>query len=132
MPTIEEELERRSLLYSLLMSVMNQFVPGLDKGKGMYFLFIKLEVKTPEGLAACPVLTSFYKSSHFKDRPHESHDPYTKYTSPNDTILCLDSYQSTYSQLLCGLYQNTEVLRVGTVFASGRDIFMANTILNSQ
>ncbi|CAE6240395.1 unnamed protein product [Arabidopsis arenosa] len=35
MPTIEEELDRRSLLYSLLMPVMNQFVPGLDKGKGM-------------------------------------------------------------------------------------------------
>ncbi|KAH9744525.1 Indole-3-acetic acid-amido synthetase GH3.6 [Citrus sinensis] len=28
MPTIEEELERRSLLYSLLMPVVDQFVPG--------------------------------------------------------------------------------------------------------
>ncbi|KAK6132847.1 hypothetical protein DH2020_033410 [Rehmannia glutinosa] len=35
MPTIEEELGRRSLLYSLLMPVMSQFVPGLDKGKGI-------------------------------------------------------------------------------------------------
>nr|GEY50040.1 hypothetical protein [Tanacetum cinerariifolium] len=35
MPTIEAELGRRSLLYSLLMPVMNQFVSGLDKGKGM-------------------------------------------------------------------------------------------------
>ncbi|KAE8670110.1 Indole-3-acetic acid-amido synthetase GH3.6 [Hibiscus syriacus] len=35
MPTIDEELERRSLLYSQLMPVMSQFVPGLDKGKGM-------------------------------------------------------------------------------------------------
>lgn len=116
MPTIEEELERRSLLYSLLMPVMNQFVPGLEKGKGMYLLFIKSEAKTPGGLVARPVLTSFYKSSHFKNRPH---DPYTNYTSPNDTVLCPDSYQSMYSQLLCGLYQNTEVLRVGAVFASG-------------
>ncbi|KAK2636687.1 hypothetical protein Ddye_031479 [Dipteronia dyeriana] len=33
MPTIEDELERRSLLYSLLMTVMSQFVPGLDKAK---------------------------------------------------------------------------------------------------
>ncbi|KAL0362750.1 UNVERIFIED_CONTAM: Indole-3-acetic acid-amido synthetase GH3.6 [Sesamum calycinum] len=48
MPTIEEELERRSLLYSLLMPVMSQFVPGLDQGKAMYFLFIKCETKTPE------------------------------------------------------------------------------------
>ncbi|CAI9756917.1 unnamed protein product [Fraxinus pennsylvanica] len=116
MPTIDEELERRSLLYSLLMPVMSQFVPGLDKGKGMYFLFIKSESKTPGGLVARPVLTSYYKSSHFKERPY---DPYTNYTSPNETILCSDSYQSMYSQMLCGLCQNNEVLRVGAVFASG-------------
>ncbi|CAA7025280.1 unnamed protein product [Microthlaspi erraticum] len=116
MPTIEEELDRRSLLYSLLMPVMSQFVPGLDKGKGMYFLFIKSESKTPGGLPARPVLTSYYKSSHFKERPY---DPYTNYTSPNETILCSDSYQSMYSQMLCGLCQHQEVLRVGAVFASG-------------
>ncbi|KAL0320741.1 UNVERIFIED_CONTAM: Indole-3-acetic acid-amido synthetase GH3.6 [Sesamum radiatum] len=116
MPTIEEELGRRSLLYSLLMPVMSESVPGLDKGKGMYFLFIKCETKTPGGLPARPVLTSYYKSSHFKDRPF---DPYTNYTSPNETILCPDSYQSMYSQMLCGLCQNKEVLRVGAVFASG-------------
>ncbi|XP_043691727.1 indole-3-acetic acid-amido synthetase GH3.6 [Telopea speciosissima] len=116
MPTIEEELERRSLLYSLLMPVMDQFVPGLEQGKGMYFLFIKSEAKTPSGLVARPVLTSYYKSLHFKNRPY---DPYTNYTSPNETILCPDSYQSMYSQLLCGLCQHKEVLRVGAVFASG-------------
>ncbi|KAJ4868195.1 Indole-3-acetic acid-amido synthetase GH3.5 [Raphanus sativus] len=116
MPTIEEELDRRSLLYSFLMPVMSQFVPGLDKGKGMYFLFIKSESKTPGGLPARPVLTSYYKSSHFKERPF---DPYTDYTSPNETILCPDSYQSMYSQMLCGLCQHQEVLRVGAVFASG-------------
>lgn len=116
MPTIEEELGRRSLLYSLLMPVMSQFVPGLDKGKGMYFLFIKSEAKTPGGLVARPVLTSYYKSTHFKNRPY---DPYTNYTSPNETILCPDSYQSMYSQMLCGLWQHKEVLRVGAVFASG-------------
>ncbi|XP_062104691.1 indole-3-acetic acid-amido synthetase GH3.6-like [Humulus lupulus] len=117
MPTIQEELERRSLLYSLLMPVMSQFVPGLDKGKGMYFLFVKSEAKTPGGLVARPVLTSYYKSSHFMNRGHD--DPYTNYTSPNETIFCQDSYQSMYSQLLCGLCQNMEVVRVGAVFASG-------------
>ncbi|KAH6778444.1 Auxin-responsive GH3 family protein [Perilla frutescens var. hirtella] len=116
MPTIEEEVERRCMLYSLLMPVMSQFVGRLDQGKGMYFLFIKCESKTPGGLPARPVLTSYYKSSHFKERPF---DPYTNYTSPNETILCLDSYQSMYSQILCGLCQNTQVLRVGAVFASG-------------
>ncbi|KAJ8638395.1 hypothetical protein MRB53_012662 [Persea americana] len=116
MPTIEEEMGRRQLLYSLLMPVMNQYVPGLDKGKGMYFYFIKSETKTPGGLLARPVLTSYYKSAHFKSRPY---DPYNVYTSPNEAILCPDSFQSMYAQMLCGLYQRLEVLRVGAVFASG-------------
>ncbi|KAL8153109.1 hypothetical protein V2J09_010869 [Rumex salicifolius] len=116
MPTIEEELGRRSFLYSLLMPVMTQFVPGLDTGKGMYFLFIKSESVTPGGLLARPVLTSYYKSPHFEHRPN---DTYTNYTSPNETILCPDSYQSMYSQVLCGLAQRDQVLRVGAVFASG-------------
>lgn len=98
------------------MPVMSQFVPGLEQGKGMYFLFIKYEAKTPGGLVARPVLTSYYKSSYFTNRQP---DPYTNYTSPNEAILCPDSYQSMYSQMLCGLCQRSEVLRVGAVFASG-------------
>ncbi|KAH6789846.1 Auxin-responsive GH3 family protein [Perilla frutescens var. frutescens] len=116
MPTIKEELDRRQLLYSLLMPVMNLYVKGLDKGKGLYFLFIKSETKTPGGLLARPVLTSYYKSEHFKTRPY---DPYNVYTSPNETILCPDSFQSMYTQMLCGLYDRHQVLRVGAVFASG-------------
>ncbi|XP_016456744.2 putative indole-3-acetic acid-amido synthetase GH3.1 [Nicotiana tabacum] len=116
MPTIEEELDRRQLLYSLLMPVMNLYVPGLDKGKGLYFLFIKAETKTPGGLLARPVLTSYYKSDQFKTRPY---DPYNVYTSPNEAILCVDSFQSMYTQMLCGLLMREQVLRVGAVFASG-------------
>lgn len=116
MPTIQEELDRRQLLYSLLMPVMNLYVPGLDKGKGLYFLFIKSETRTPGGLLARPVLTSYYKSEHFKTRPY---DPYNVYTSPNEAILCSDSFQSMYTQMLCGLLQREQVLRAGAVFASG-------------
>ncbi|KAL9840781.1 putative indole-3-acetic acid-amido synthetase GH3.1 [Arabidopsis thaliana] len=116
MPTIKEELDRRQLLYSLLMPVMNLYVPGLDKGKGMYFLFVKSETKTPGGLPARPVLTSYYKSEHFRSRPY---DPYNVYTSPNEAILCPDSFQSMYTQMLCGLLDRLSVLRVGAVFASG-------------
>ncbi|KAF7828658.1 putative indole-3-acetic acid-amido synthetase GH3.1 [Senna tora] len=116
MPTINEEMDRRQLLYSLLMPVMNLYVPGLDKGKGLYFLFIKAETKTPGGLVARPVLTSYYKSQQFKTRPY---DPYNVYTSPNEAILCPDSFQSMYSQMLCGLIMRHQVLRVGAVFASG-------------
>ncbi|RLM93724.1 putative indole-3-acetic acid-amido synthetase GH3.1 [Panicum miliaceum] len=116
MPTIADELDRRSLLYSLQMPVMGQSVPGLDKGKSMYLLFVKAESRTPGGLAARPVLTSYYRSRQFLERPH---DPYTDYTSPNEAILCVDSYQSMYAQLLCGLVHRADVLRVGAVFASG-------------
>ncbi|XP_022922958.1 probable indole-3-acetic acid-amido synthetase GH3.1 [Cucurbita moschata] len=116
MPTIKEELDRRQLLYSLLMPVMNLYVPGLDKGKGLYFLFVKSETRTPGGLLARPVLTSYYKSDHFKTRPY---DPFVVYTSPNEAILCPDSFQSMYTQMLCGLLQRHQVLRLGAVFASG-------------
>ncbi|EXB28722.1 hypothetical protein L484_009408 [Morus notabilis] len=116
MPTIHEELDRRTLLYSLLMPVMNLYVPGLDKGKGLYFLFVKAESKTPGGLLARPVLTSYYKSEHFKKRPY---DPYNVYTSPDEAILSSDSFQSMYTQMLCGLIMRHEVLRVGAIFASG-------------
>ncbi|URD90639.1 hypothetical protein MUK42_27941 [Musa troglodytarum] len=116
MPTIQEEMDRKQLLYSLLMPVMNLYVAGLDKGKGLYFLFVKSESKTAGGLPARPVLTSYYKSHHFRARPF---DPYNVYTSPTAAVLCADSFQSMYAQMLCGLLDRLDVLRVGAVFASG-------------
>ncbi|KAL8553391.1 hypothetical protein ACS0TY_001897 [Phlomoides rotata] len=116
MPTIKEDMNRRQLLYSLLTPVMNTYVKGLDKGKALYFYFIKAETKTKSGLLARTVLTSYYKSQHFTARPY---DPYNVYTSPNEAILCEDSFQSMYTQMLCGLYEREHVLRMGAVFASG-------------
>ena len=92
-----------------------RYVDGLDQGKGMYLLFIKPEIITPAGLTARPVLTSYYKSGNFRNRPFNR---FNIYTSPDETILCSDSKQSMYCQLLCGLVQRDEVLRVGAVFAS--------------
>ncbi|KAF7084643.1 hypothetical protein CFC21_088197 [Triticum aestivum] len=83
---------------------------------GLYFLFVKSETKTPSGLTARPVLTSYYKSEQFKNRPY---DPYHNYTSPTAAILCADAFQSMYAQMVCGLCQRHEVLRVGAVFSSG-------------
>nr|CAD1820501.1 unnamed protein product [Ananas comosus var. bracteatus] len=115
MPSTEEDLDRKTFMYNLLIPVMNQYVDGLDRGKGMYLLFIKPEISTPSGLTARPVLTSYYKSRHFRDRPFNR---FNVYTSPDETILCADSKQSMYCQLLCGLAQRSDVLRVGAVFAS--------------
>ncbi|KAG9447292.1 hypothetical protein H6P81_013420 [Aristolochia fimbriata] len=115
MPSTLEELDRKTFFYSLLVPVMNKYISGLDQGKGMYLLFVKPEISTPSGLMARPVLTSYYKSPNFRNRPF---DKFNIYTSPDETILCSDSKQSMYCQLLCGLIQRAEVLRVGAVFAS--------------
>ncbi|XXG80625.1 hypothetical protein AAC387_Pa09g1447 [Persea americana] len=90
-------------------------IPGLDEGKAMYLYFVKAEASTPCGLPARPVLTSFYKSKHFKCR---SKDPFNDLTSPDQAILCTDSRQSMYCQLLSGLLHRHHVLRLGAVFAS--------------
>ncbi|XP_047311193.1 indole-3-acetic acid-amido synthetase GH3.17-like [Impatiens glandulifera] len=115
MPSTAQELNRKTFFYNLLIPVMNKYIAGLDKGKAMYLLFTKPEMTTPSGLKARPVLTSYYHSSHFKNRPF---NPYNVYTSPDATILCSDSKQSMFCQLLCGLVNRHDVLRVGAVFAS--------------
>nr|CAA42636.1 auxin-responsive GH3 product [Glycine max] len=116
MPTIRQEMDRRQLIFSLPMPVMNQYVTDMDKGKALIFLFTKAEQKTPSGLVARPVSASMYKSDQFKNRPY---DPYNVYTSPDEAILCPDSFQSMYTQMLCGLIMRHQVLRVGANFASG-------------
>ncbi|XWS39388.1 hypothetical protein CRYUN_Cryun18bG0049800 [Craigia yunnanensis] len=95
--------------------LLTRYVDGLDEGKGMYLLFVKPENKTPSRLTARPVLTRYYNSSNFKNRPFNR---FNVYNSADETILCSDSKQSMYCQLLCGLLQREEVLRVGAVFAS--------------
>ncbi|KAF5726615.1 auxin-responsive GH3 family protein [Tripterygium wilfordii] len=115
MPSTAKDLDRKTFFYNLLVPVMNKYVDDLDQGKGMYLLFIKPEIETPSSLMARPVLTSYYKSINFRSR---TFNRYNVYTSPDDTILCPDSKQSMYCQLLCGLVQRDEVLRVGAVFAS--------------
>ncbi|KAH0461970.1 hypothetical protein IEQ34_009545 [Dendrobium chrysotoxum] len=115
MPSIAEDLDRRTYLYNLIMPIMNRYIPGLDKGKAMHLLFVKREMPTPSGLAARPVLTSYYKSKHFRCRAADS---FNDLTSPNEAILCTDVHQSMYCQLLAGLIHRHHVLRVGAVFAS--------------
>ncbi|CAN6558652.1 unnamed protein product [Malus baccata var. baccata] len=92
-----------------------RYVPGLDEGKAMFLYFVKAEMSTPCGLPARTVLTSYYKSSHFKCR---GPDPFNNCTSPDQTIFCNDSNQSMYCQLLSGLVHRHQVLRLGAVFAS--------------
>lgn len=91
------------------------YMRGLTKGKAMYLLFVKAEALTTSGMPIRSVLTSYYKSPHFL---HRRHDLYYSYTSSDEVILCPDSRQSMYCQLLCGLVERQHVLRLGAVFAS--------------
>ncbi|KAL9427498.1 hypothetical protein AB3S75_029646 [Citrus x aurantiifolia] len=38
---------------------------------------------------------------------------------PNEAFLCIDSFQSMYTQMLCGLLECQQVLALGAIFASG-------------
>ncbi|EPS66468.1 hypothetical protein M569_08308 [Genlisea aurea] len=89
-PATETDNKLRSLCISLVMPVLSQFV---DTKKGFYI-----------------------KNLRSSDRPY---DYYSDITSPPDTVLCTDVYQSMYSQMLCGLLQNRQVIRVGAPFVTG-------------
>ncbi|OIV91293.1 hypothetical protein TanjilG_01824 [Lupinus angustifolius] len=114
-PSIAEDLDRRTFVYNLIMPIINKYVPDLDEGKAMYLYFVKEEMLTPSGLPARTVLTSYYKSKHFKCR---TRDPWNDFTSPDQTILSYDSNQSMHCQLLAGLIYRHQVRRLGAVFAS--------------
>lgn len=111
LPMTEEEFDRRLLLTSLAMPVLSMYVPGLDKGKGLHFLLLKSESRSPGGLMMRTVITSFFKSDRYRHLP-------SVHTSPMATILCADRFQSMYTQMLCGLYARLEVLSIGSPFAS--------------
>lgn len=89
---------------------------GLENGKVLSFLFIRDETKTQGGLMAVGCLTSYNKSLY--DLGNTPCDPYNNFTGPKEAILCLDNFQSIYTQLLCGFYQRNEVVRVDAHFAS--------------
>ncbi|XP_073157247.1 indole-3-acetic acid-amido synthetase GH3.6-like [Henckelia pumila] len=109
-PMTGEELRRRASFNNLSKPVMFQCFPGLDRGKLMYFLFVKPESKTPSGLPARAASTSSLRNSDLTAGPHNP------FTSPRDTLLCQDYFQSMYSQMLCGLCQNKLVLQAGAIF----------------
>ncbi|KAI3832363.1 hypothetical protein MKW92_007886 [Papaver armeniacum] len=123
-PVTEDDTNRRWFFRSLVMPVVSQYIPGLEKGKAMYIMIVKPEVKTPGGLTVSASTTGFYNCKQFQDQLLLKTDPYNNYTSPIETILCEDSNQSMYSQLLCGLYQNDLVFRVGAPFGSSFTLVM--------
>ncbi|CAH8355046.1 unnamed protein product [Eruca vesicaria subsp. sativa] len=90
---------------------MSKYFDGFKQGKEMRFTFFHPISTTPCGLPLGPVMTSFTKSEHYRSLAKNS-------TSPDKIILCPDTKQSMYCQLLCGLVQRDEVVSVGAMFAS--------------
>ncbi|MBA0654589.1 hypothetical protein Goklo_021564, partial [Gossypium klotzschianum] len=85
---------------------------GSNEGKSLYLYFIKPEMETPSGLVASLYTTFYFKTKSFKTG-------LAKFcTSPIETILCSDNKQSMFCQLLTGLLQRDEVVRMGSSFAS--------------
>ncbi|XP_010556087.1 PREDICTED: 4-substituted benzoates-glutamate ligase GH3.12-like [Tarenaya hassleriana] len=115
MPWNNKYLDNLTFIYDLRMLVISKHLDGLKEGKGMMFLFTKLDVTSPCGLPARVATSSYFQSAYFKNRPSNW---YYCYTSPDDVILCPDNKQSLYCHMLCGLVQRDEVVRVGSVFAS--------------
>ncbi|KAK6147881.1 hypothetical protein DH2020_018793 [Rehmannia glutinosa] len=122
-PTTKEEWENRWLFLLTTHACYEQrfvngkrYFKGLDKGKRFTFLFTRSERRTEGGIPARFVAATLYKNDLFKNRPY---DPYNDFTSPNEAILCDDTFQSMYTQMLCGLYEREHVIRVGMAFASG-------------
>ncbi|TYH75621.1 hypothetical protein ES332_D04G032100v1 [Gossypium tomentosum] len=81
-------------------------------GKRLELMFARLEIETPSGLKAASVSTSIYNECNFRANLPKL------YTSPVETIFCPDPNQGLYCQLLFGLIQRDEVVKVGSVFAS--------------
>ncbi|XP_017980760.1 PREDICTED: indole-3-acetic acid-amido synthetase GH3.17 [Theobroma cacao] len=111
-PSTAESFEQRMLEPTLEDLVMKKHFDGLDKGKTMCLFFVKPEIETPSGLMAKFFTTSYFQSNSFKNGSAKI------CTSPIDTILCLDNKQSMYCQLLIGLLQRDDVVRIESIFAS--------------
>ncbi|EOY13042.1 hypothetical protein QUC31_002116 [Theobroma cacao] len=112
-PNTVELSKKRAAFHTLIASVLNKHFGDLNRaGKSMELMFVKPEIETPSGLKARSVTTSLFKDNGFRDILP------MLYTSPVETILCLDINQSMYCQLLVGLIQRDEVVRIGSMFAS--------------
>ncbi|OMO73282.1 GH3 auxin-responsive promoter [Corchorus olitorius] len=110
--TAEYIFEKFALFLTLTASVVKKHVDGFEHGKRMYFLFGKPEIETPSGLMARSISTSYIKSINFAKALSENH------TNPIETVLCPDSKQGMYCQLLAGLIHRDEVVSIGSFFVS--------------
>ncbi|KAK9690865.1 hypothetical protein RND81_09G159400 [Saponaria officinalis] len=116
-PATDSEIQRRCELPRAVLPFINERINELDteRGKILTMQSTRFETVTPGGLKARPCLTSLLKHPNFyNDKPY----PFNTKTSPIEAIHCPDTFQSMYTQLLCGLYQRLDVTRIQMLCAS--------------
>ncbi|KAJ7555412.1 hypothetical protein O6H91_05G036400 [Diphasiastrum complanatum] len=85
-------------------AILCKHYPDLKKGKRLEFMYVREPGTTPCGLITKTALTSYTQRFTLRN------DFSNLTTSPREVVLCTDSVQSTYCQLLCGLMESSEVL----------------------
>lgn len=93
-----------------------RIIPGLHKGKCMFFYYIPPTVEVIGELPRFTAVSSFIKSDWFQKRPF---DPSYRLTSPHAVIEASTLDEAYYCHLILGLVQREEVLRMGAIFSSG-------------
>lgn len=78
----------------------------------MSLFFVKKGSETPSGLTVRTLSLCYFMSESFKKSAPKI------FTSPIETILCLDHKQSMYCQLLTGLLQRDHVVSISSIFGS--------------
>ncbi|CAA7048205.1 unnamed protein product [Microthlaspi erraticum] len=111
-PTNNKYFEDFAFFLALSSAIISKYVDGVQEGKMIMFLNTIMLSTTPSGLDLAPATTSYAMSDYFKKQPSKC------YTSPDEVILCVDSKQSMYCHLLCGLVQREEVVSMASSFAS--------------
>lgn len=89
-------------------------IEGLNKGRIMLFTFTRPDIETPNGLIITYATCSFLKNL----KPTKELNPFDGFSSPIEVILCTETKQSIFCQLLCSLVRRFEVVRVGSSVAS--------------
>ncbi|XP_019098061.1 PREDICTED: indole-3-acetic acid-amido synthetase GH3.17-like isoform X2 [Camelina sativa] len=113
-PLTAEEFEQRISFGSLYRCLLYKHIKGLNQGKALTFYFVTGQIKTVSGLLAMSMITCILKrlnttNSLLWDKLQ---------VSPHEIATCVDTTQSMYCQLLCGLLQRDNVARLGAPFAS--------------
>ncbi|KAL2613964.1 hypothetical protein R1flu_025656 [Riccia fluitans] len=116
-PVTEEDLNLRTTLWNIMTPALNRALPGLEKGKCLFFYSVHGSTVTPGGIVAQSATTSFIRSKMFRERLF---NPTYRLTSPDGVFNThAPATDVMYAHLLLALVQREHVMRMGAIFAYG-------------